>query len=175
VSLRKLGIAALSLAAIGFAAAPAVDPQVYLEDIKFLASPEMRGRLTGSPELERAAHFIAAHFREFGLKPVNGGSFYQSFPFTTSGKLGAHNRLQFTEQGRTLRVAAGDFVPLQFSSSAKVAGPVVFAGYGITAPAYHYDDYAGIDVKGKLVLVLRHEPQEFDEHSIFAGKNFTMH
>ena len=44
---------------------------------------------------------------------------------------------------------------------------MVFAGYGITAPEYHYDDYAGIDVKGKVVLVLRHEPQEYDENSVF--------
>lgn len=86
--LRKLWITLLPLAALAFAAAPAVDPQVYLDDIKFLASPEMRGRLTGSPELEKAARFIAARFREFGLQPVNGGSFYQSFPFTASGKLG---------------------------------------------------------------------------------------
>jgi hypothetical protein len=52
---------------------------------------------------------------------------------------------------------------------------VVFAGYGITAPEYNYDDYAGIDVKGKFVLVLAHEPQEFDEKSIFDGKIYTDH
>jgi len=175
VPLRKLWITALPFAALAFAAAPAVDPQVYLDDIKFLASPEMRGRLTGSPELEKAARFIATHFHEFGLQPVNAGSFYQDFPFTASGKLGGHNRFEFTEHGRTVRVAAADFIPLQFSSAAKVAGPVVFAGYGITAPEYHYDDYAGMDVKGRLVLVLRHEPQEFDEHSVFAGKSYTIH
>ena len=54
-------------------------------------------------------------------------------------------------------------------------GAIVFAGYGITAPEYHYDDYANIDVKGKIVLILRHEPQESDEHSVFAGKAFTQH
>ena len=52
---------------------------------------------------------------------------------------------------------------------------MVFAGYGITAPEYNYDDYAGIDVKGKIVLILRHEPQEFDEKSVFAGKVYTEH
>src|SRR5262249_23636234 len=57
----------------------------------------------------------------------------------------------------------------------KVAGGVVFAGYGITAPEYHYDDYAGIDVKGKIVLILRHEPQENDEKSPFEGKTLTRH
>ena len=52
---------------------------------------------------------------------------------------------------------------------------MVFAGYGITAPEYDYDDYAGLDVKDKIVLILRHEPQEFDEKSVFAGKVYTEH
>jgi hypothetical protein len=56
-----------------------------------------------------------------------------------------------------------------------MSGGVVFAGYGITAPEYNYDDYKGIDVRGKIVLIMRHEPQEFDEKSIFAGKVYTQH
>ena len=52
---------------------------------------------------------------------------------------------------------------------------MVFAGYGITAPEYNYDDYAGLDAKDKIVLVLRHEPQEFDEKSVFEGKVYTAH
>jgi len=175
VALRKACTTFLPLAALACAAAPVIDPQVYLEDVKFLASPELRGRMTGSPELEKAARFIAAHFRAFGLQPLQGGSYYQDFPFTSNGKLGGRSRFAFTEHGHTVKLAAGDFLPLQFSASGKIAGPVVFAGYGITAPEYHYDDYAGMDVKGKLVLVLRHEPQEFDEHSVFDGKRYTIH
>ena len=68
-----------------------------------------------------------------------------------------------------------DFIPLNLSSRGKVSGNVVFAGYGITAPEYNYDDYAGLDVKGKIVLILRHEPQEFDEKSVFEGKVYTEH
>ena len=56
-----------------------------------------------------------------------------------------------------------------------MTGGVVFAGYGITAPEYNYDDYKGIDVHGKIVLIMRHEPQEFDEKSIFEGKVYTQH
>ena len=52
---------------------------------------------------------------------------------------------------------------------------MVFAGFGITAPEYNYDDYAGLDVKGKIVIVLRHEPQEFDDKSVFEGKVYTAH
>ncbi len=66
-------------------------------------------------------------------------------------------------------------MPFSFSARGKASGGVVFAGYGITAPEYNYDDYAGIDVKGKFVLVLAHEPQEYDEKSIFDGKVYTDH
>ena len=66
-------------------------------------------------------------------------------------------------------------MPFNFSARGKAAAKVVFAGYGITAPEYNYDDYAGVDVKGKLVVVLAHEPQEYDEKSIFAGKVYTDH
>ncbi|HXN47476.1 MAG TPA: M20/M25/M40 family metallo-hydrolase [Bryobacteraceae bacterium] len=173
---RALAPILLCAAWTALAADPAIDPSVYLDDVKFLASPELRGRGTGSPELEKAADFIGGKFREFGLKPADGKSFFQSFPVVVGAKLGKDNRFQFTQDGRpaTLRCPE-DFVPLNISSSGKLAGAVVFAGYGITAPEYQYDDYAGLDVKGKIVLILRHEPQENDEHSVFAGKNFTMH
>src|SRR5579871_166858 len=153
-----------------------IDPKLYLDDVKFLASPELRGRATGSPELEKAAGFIAKKFKEFGLKPADGKSYFQAFPVTTSARLGKSNEFRFTENGRPTSLSCpDDFLPFHFSPSARLSGSVVFVGYGITAPEYHYDDYAGMDVKGKLVLVLRHEPQEFDEHSVFAGKDYTSH
>src|SRR5258708_11884960 len=64
-----------------------ISSQNYLDDVKFLASPELKGRATGTPELEKAAEFIAARFRSFGLKPVDGKNFEQAFPVT----LGAHD------------------------------------------------------------------------------------
>jgi Peptidase family M28/PDZ domain/PA domain len=168
--------ALLDAAPLLFAAAADIDPQVYLGDIKYLASRQLKGRLTGSPELEQAAAFISARFREFGLEPVNGKSFYQPFPAVTAARLGRANHLRFTADGHAATLACPqDFVPLYFSSATKFDGVVVFAGYGITAPDLHYDDYSGIDVKGKLVLILRHEPQENDEHSVFDGKKLTGH
>jgi Peptidase family M28/PDZ domain/PA domain len=161
---------------VAFGATASIDPNVYLDDIKFLASPELKGRATGSPELEKAGAFIAGKFRDFGLKPADGKSFYQSFPVTTDARLGRANRFHFTESGHTTVLHfPEDFVPLNFSSPGKLSGPVVFVGYGITAPEYNYDDYAGVDVQGRIVLMLRHEPQEFDEKSVFAGKAYTQH
>ena len=152
-----------------------VDATLYWNDVKYLASPELKGRATGSPELEIAARFIADKYREFGIRPADGKDYLQSFPVTTGAQLGPHNRFTFTEDGRSTPVPASDFVPLSFSSVGKFRGTVVFAGYGITAPEYHYDDYSGVDVKGKIVLVLRHEPQENDAKSVFAGKELTSH
>jgi Zn-dependent M28 family amino/carboxypeptidase len=148
----------------------------YLGYIKYLASPEMRGRLTGSPELDRAAGYIRDQFRALNLKPLSGDSYYQDFEVTTSARLGGKNQASYSDgHQKTALKYQQDFVPLNLSSEGKISGPVVFAGYGITAPEYKYDDYAGLDVKDKIVLVLRHEPQEFDDKSVFDGKVYTQH
>jgi hypothetical protein len=182
--LRKPGIGIIA----GFAAAAAVlaatsgtpdfSPERYLNHIKFLASPEMRGRESGSPELEKAAQYIANQFKADGLKPLDGKSYLQAFEVTTSAKLGKANRFDFVpkpgEEAHALQTGK-DFVPFNFSAHGKSSGGVVFAGYGITAPEYNYDDYAGVDVQGKFVLVLAHEPQEFNEKSVFEGKIYTDH
>jgi hypothetical protein len=167
-------LAGVLLAAGGDAA---FDPDRYLSHIKYLASPELRGRESGSPELEKAAEYISAQFRADGLKPVDGKSFEQAFEITTSAKMGTGNRFDFVTRGaeRDTLQPMKDFVPFNFSARGKASAKVVFAGYGITAPEYNYDDYAGVDVRGKLVVVLAHEPQEYDEKSIFAGKVYTDH
>lgn len=154
----------------------AFDPVRYLNHIKFLASPEMRGRATGSPELEKAADYIAGQFRADGLKPAEGKTYLQPFEVTTTAKMGKANRFEFTVQSQTETLQPGkDFTPFNFSARGKASGGVVFAGYGITAPEYNYDDYAGVDVHGKFVVVLAHEPQEYDEKSVFDGKVYTDH
>ncbi len=153
-----------------------LDPDRYLSNIRYLASPELKGRATGSPELEKAAHYIAKQFKEDRLRPLEGDSYLQPFSVTTSARLGKANAFACITNGKnqTLKVQQ-DFIPFNFSSKGKWEGSVVFAGYGITAPEYNYDDYAGLDAKGKFVLVLRHEPQEFDDKSVFAGKVYTEH
>jgi hypothetical protein len=164
------------LALAGGLIAAELSPTEYIGYVKYLASPEMRGRATGSPELEKAAAFIRDQFRAMNLKPLNGDSYYQDFEVTTSARLGSHNELKYSNGSEKQTIKnQQDFLPLNLSSGGKVSGEIVFAGYGITAPEYNYDDYAGLDVKGKIVLVLRHEPQEFDEKSVFQGKVYTAH
>jgi aminopeptidase YwaD len=148
----------------------------YLDIIKYLASPEMRGRATGSPELARAAAYIRGQFRGMNLKPLSGQSYYQDFDVTTSARLGKRNSLTYTtgDKPESLRIQ-DDFIPLNLSGAGDVSGSVTFVGFGITAPEYNYDDYSGLDVKGKIVVLLRHEPQEFDDQSVFEGKVYTAH
>ena len=178
MKLRVLGLLSLVCAgaSITLGATATINSSQYLDDIKFLASPELRGRASGSPELEKAGGFIAGRFREFGLKPVDGKNYYQAFSVQTASHLGKGNRFHFVEGGKPVSLRfPEDFVPFGFSPSAKIAGPLVFAGYGITAPEHQYDDYAGLDVKGKIVVILRHEPQENDEKSAFNGNKLTEH
>lgn len=149
-----------------------IDAVRYQKSVKLLSDPKMKGRGTGSPELEKAASWIAGQFKKAGLKPLAGTSYYQRFSVTTNARLGKANRL--AAAGSTLDLQK-DFQPFNFSGNGTASAPVVFAGYGITAPEYGYDDYSGVDVKDKIVLLLRHEPQEFDEKSSFAGKVYTTH
>jgi hypothetical protein len=167
---------ALLIAVSGGLLAANLSSNEYLGIVKFLASPEMRGRATGSPELEKAAAYIRDQFRGMNLNPLSGDSYYQNFDVTTSARLGPKNSLTYSAAGAPEALQfREDFIPLNLSAAGEVSGGVVFAGFGITAPEYNYDDYSGLDVKGKIVIILRHEPQEFDDKSVFEGKVYTAH
>jgi hypothetical protein len=173
--MRALCLAALAVTA--GAAPPArlpLDADRYLEHVKYLASDQLRGRGTGTPELERAARYLADTYKALGLEPGFGKSYLQPFTITTNAKSGPRNRFQDSIT-RGKYKSGQDFVPLNLSSSGKASGPVVFAGYGITAAEYQYDDYEGLDVQGKIVLLLRFEPQEFDDNSVLQGRTYTHH
>ncbi len=164
------------LALAGGLVAAELSPTEYIGYVKFLASEDMRGRATGSPELEKAASYIRDRFRSMNLKPLSGDSYYQDFEVTTSARLGSDNQISYSSGSEKMPLTYRlDFTPLNLSTAGRVISGVVFAGYGITAPEYNYDDYAGLDAKDKIVIVLRHEPQEFDEHSVFDGKVYTAH
>lgn len=149
-----------------------IDSRTILRDITFLASDSLKGRPTPSPEQDTAASYIAKSFKQSGLKPVDGSYFQQ----VNLGKvrLAKDNYLKITKDGKEVSFSIKDeFIPFEMTANNQVSGKVVFAGYGITAPEYNYDDYKDIDVKGKIVFVLKHEPGEEDTSSIFDGKKTT--
>jgi len=138
-------------------------------DLFYLAGDAMRGRLTDTVENLAAGDYIRSRFERAGLKPAApGGSYFQNYTLMTA-TLGDGNLLEVSGAGGTRRLTQGqEFYPQRFSPSGTARGEVVFAGFGITAPQWQYDDYAG-DVKGKIVLVLDHEPGERDPKSPFEG------
>jgi aminopeptidase YwaD len=149
---------------------PQADPTRYLNDIKSLASPEMEGRGAGTKGLTRAEHLIEKRYKELGLQPAGAHGYAQPFSVITGARLKPDNSLKVEASGVTTDLKIDqDFVPFSFSSSGQVSGPLVFAGYGITADEFHYDDYNGLDVKDKIVIVLRYEPSGFAEKSGHHG------
>ncbi len=168
---------AFLLALSCFGATHAFRPDDYMRHVRFLASDALEGRGNGTPELNRAAQYIAGEFKSYGLTPVgDDGTFFQKFQLNTGSRLGPANRLTFRIGDKTLDASfRRDFMPFAFGDKAGTGGDLVFAGYGISAEEYKYDDYNGLDPTGKVVLVLAHEPRESDTSSPFAGKELTLH
>jgi len=144
--------------------------------LRFLAGDELQGRGTGHAGNQVAAIYLEAVLDRLGLAPADPAprsGFFQQIEMYTPA-LGPGSSLlviDATSGGeRKTRLGPGDdFYPSDLSASTEVSGELVFAGYGITAPEYQYDDYDGLDASGKIVLLLEHEPQELDSRSRFAG------
>ena len=141
-------------------------------DLFFLAGDSMRGRLTDTEENRASADFIRSRFERMGLKGAGpNGSYFQSYNLMTAtlGQPSMNGMEIAAADGLVRQLTVGqEFYPHRFSATGTVSGPVVFAGFGISAPHLQYDDYSG-DVKGKIVLVLDHEPGERDPNSPFDG------
>ncbi len=153
------------LAMVPAAAAPPATPPAswLLDQVKTLAAPEMEGRASGSPGAERAARHIAAEFQRLGLRPGgDGGAWLQAFEVPTGIRLGDVNALSLAGPPPRALALGSDFAPLPVSAEGRQEAELVFAGYGITAPDLGWDDYAGLDVRGRIVLVLEREPRRAD-------------
>lgn len=156
--------------------------------VEWLAAPEREGRGPGTGGIEAAADWVAGQFRgieRLQTRLVGDGPF-QPFEMTLEATLGPADQ-NFVEivgpaeaDGRPVVVPlelGRDFTPLAAGGSGEFDLPLVFAGYGITAPAEHYDDYAslGAAAKGAAVVILRQEPQKDDPHSVFEGNQASQH
>jgi len=146
---------------------PAEATACFAEVDAALADDKMDGRGTGTAGNDAAAAAIAEWLDGAGIAAPKSGRM-QPFEARKGVSLGTNNKLGSAVLGT-------DFTPLGFSKSAPFAGDVVFAGYGIRAKDLGYDDYAGLDVKGKVVLAMRYEPGESDEKSPFDGKKASRY
>ncbi len=135
--------------------------------VKYLASDELEGRGTGTKGNRKAAEYIATFFKKHGIAPV-GGSYFQKFTVTTQVRLGKDNKAEIRGNGKKTKWKLDkDYRPLPFSRNGTVTAGVAFAGYGITAPEQDFDEYAGIDAGGKVVIVLRSSPNYQAEDAKF--------
>jgi hypothetical protein len=176
---RFVAFACVAALCIGApAAAPDIAGDRLLEHIKFLSSDDLAGRANGMAGLDRAAEYVERQFRSAGLEQASGGSWTQPFEVTSGLAIGRDNALAIQSPGTTIQFEIGtSYYPVAATPgtspdappTALDALPVVFAGYGLSAPNVGYDDYAGIDVSDKAVLVFTHEPQEHDSNSRLSG------
>ena len=142
-----------------------IHPEAIRAHMEFLADDLLEGRGTGTRGFQLAANYVRAQFEEMGLKPAGvDGSYFQNVPFRKIELLRDQCSLTLRRNGQEQKlvmdrdyVMSGD--PLRTDTRAEA--PVVFAGYGVTAPKFNYDDYAGVDVRGKIVAAIYGAPPSF--------------
>ena len=132
--------------------------------IRMLSADAMQGRKSGEPGGRMAADYIVEKLKEWGIEPAgNNGSYFQEMPF----------EYYWAERGASLEIITGktkreyvygeDWAQYQYSGSGCLAADVVFVGYGISAPEKGYDEYSGLDVKGKMALFSKDIPRKLEE------------
>jgi Zn-dependent M28 family amino/carboxypeptidase len=160
-------------------AAASIDPQKIGAHVRFLASDLLEGRGPGTRGGQLAAEYIATQFALAGARPAGeNGTYFQKVPL-----MAVHTEVDKTSF--TLVPASGAPIHLKYGDdyltkdqtgapAADINAPIVFVGYGIDAPEYHWNDYAGVDVKGKILLVIVNQPPSNDDH-FFNGKALTYY
>ncbi len=155
-----------------------------LESVEYLADDKLEGRGPGTQGINLAADYIAGQFKQAGLAVESfDGTPFQPFEIQMNAEVGDENSLAFVgpceeDGGQPKRVELElhkDYSPMSTSGSGPLDLPLVFVGYGITSEEDGYDDYAGVDVTGKAVVVLRHEPQQDNPESPFDGTKNSAH
>jgi hypothetical protein len=140
------------------------DGQAAFTYTKILADDAMLGRRSGEPGGRMAAEYIASKLKEWGLEPAGDrGSFFQDFTFEYHSVARDASLAVFAAEKKRDFVYGEDWRQQRYSGSAQVSADIVFVGYGISAPQKGYDDYSGMDVKGKLALFSTDSPRRLAE------------
>ncbi|SNC59448.1 Zn-dependent amino- or carboxypeptidase, M28 family [Hymenobacter gelipurpurascens] len=195
MKLAALLLAAASLLALPAAAQPTqpspvpkkvaralskVRPEAIKSHIWYLADDKLQGRQAGTPGYQMAVEYVTAQLRQLGVEPAGeNGTYVQRVRLRrATALLGATLTRRDAAPGSSPQplAYATDFVfnPHPEQPAATVEAPVAFAGYGISAPELGYDDYAGLDVKGKLVMIVRGAPRNFPSTVAAASQDLLM-
>lgn len=157
--MKKL-LAFVLLSASALLAASAFDGSRWWSHIEFLASDQMKGRDTGSPEHLKAAQYVAAQFERDGLKPAGTNGYLQPVKFLTKELDETKSSLTLIRDGKERRLTLGEdaIIGTRVDPAASVDAGLVFVGYGLRAPEVNYDDFAGLDTKGKIAVYFSGSP-----------------
>ncbi len=155
---------------------PKIEADKIRDAVKYLSSDELEGRGTGQKGGDVAADYIAAQFKSYGLKPAgDNGTFFQNVPMVGVKTLPSTSFSFVPATGSPVPLKnLDDYVTSNETQtpSADIDAPIVFVGYGITAPEENWDDYKGYDMKGKVALLFVSEPESNDP-KFFKGKALT--
>ncbi len=156
-----------------------IQSRKLLDTIKVLTSESYGGRLTGTPEYKACADWVSSQFKKWGIQPAGQGSSYlQSFPSPYTLVLSPGEVSLRLGDGERTYIYEKDYFPGSNSASGRIEAEVVYVGYGITAPELGYDDYQGIDVKGKIILMEREvplSPEEAPAEVFLKWKPYSYH
>ncbi len=146
-------------------------------DVAFLASDDLEGRGPGTEGLKRAAAYICDEFRTLGLgSGTEDGSYQQPFRVVLDNKVNVEKTKLVLQgpDGQCIELELGkDFQAMNIGGDGNVDAPIVFAGYGVSASRLKYDDYRDADIEGKVLLIIRNEPQQDNAKSEFNGLKTT--
>jgi hypothetical protein len=143
-------------------------------DLTFLSADSLQGRMSLDNGDAVAIEWVVSEFKKAELTPAFGDSYVQPVPIVEYRADAAQSRIALRRAGGERTFAWAD-ISGGFKRPVDLTAPVVFAGFGVSAPELGYDDYAGIDVTGKIALVFEHEPQERNPRSVFNGTGNTRH
>ncbi len=159
-------------------AAEAINGAAYRAHVQSLAADELEGRSPGSEGARKTIEYVEKEFLQLGLQPAAGGDFRQDVALVEV--TGSGQSLSFSRGGGGMALAPGDDMVInsrRVQPSASIANSeVVFVGYGIHAPELGWDDYAGLDMRGKTALILVNDPGFVTgDENLFRGKAMTYH
>src|ERR1700686_2189958 len=174
----RRGDFSIRLPGAAFAAMETISPDHIRWHVRFLAHDLLEGRGTGQRGGDLAAEYMATQFAEYGLKPAgDNGSYLQKVPLVGVTTLPQTQFVLLPKQGESMVLKPLDeYVAYDQTqqSQSNVDAEIVYVGYGIEAPEYNWDDYKGLDVKGKVLLMLVNEPPS-DDPKFFTGKALTYY
>ncbi len=175
----SLGVLFLTgIVVAGSSTAPKIDSEKIRAHVKYLASDELEGRGMNQKGGDLAADYIAAQFKSYGLKPAGEkGTYFQQVPMVAVQTLPSTTFEFVPHSGAPVELKAlDDYVTTneRQAESAEIDAPIVYVGYGISAPEYKWDDYKGYDLKGKVALLFVNEPTS-DDPNFFKGKALTYY